>query len=159
MDLMKQKIAPKSVQQLTELVKAVKTPFIIKGIICIDDALAAVEAGADVIVVSNHGGRITQNHPSAISALPAINKAVKNQAKIVLDGGVRNGEDIFKALAMGADAVMIGRPFATAIMGGGSEGIKVLVNNLKKELEKIMILTGSQTIKSIRKDLVNWDKY
>ncbi|MCG8571092.1 MAG: alpha-hydroxy-acid oxidizing protein [Spirochaetes bacterium] len=159
MDMMQQKIAPKSVPQLKELADAAQCPFVIKGIMSEDDALSAVQSGAEVIVVSNHGGRITQSHPSSVSVLSEIVEAVKHKVKIVLDGGIRSGEDIFKSLALGADAVMIGRPFSIAVMGGGVQGVKVLVEKYQQELQKIMLLTGSKTIADIQPESVFFDPY
>ncbi len=154
MELMGQKVEPKSQNKLSRLIKETNAPFIIKGIMSVDDALRAVEAGASAVVVSNHGGRVTENHPSSISVLEKIVAAVGDKIKIIFDGGVRNGEDIFKALAMGADLVMVGRPFSIAVLGGGKEGVITMVNEYKKDLYKIMLLTGAKTIKDIKKEMV-----
>ena len=154
MSLMNQKVGPKSIEQLMELIQISHTPFIIKGIMDVEDAENAVKAGASAIVVSNHGGRITDNHPSSISVLPDIVKAVKGKIKIIFDGGIRNGEDIFKALALGADIVMIGRPFAIAVMGGNKEGVSILVKQYREELKKIMILTGAENVSSITENMI-----
>jgi len=116
----------------------------------------ATETGASAIVVSNHGGRITESHPSSISVLPEIVEAVKGKIKIIFDGGIRTGEDVFKALAIGADFVMIGRPFAVGVMGAGKEGIKVYLNKIKKEFKKIMLLTGCYSITDINKNKVRF---
>jgi isopentenyl diphosphate isomerase/L-lactate dehydrogenase-like FMN-dependent dehydrogenase/biotin carboxylase len=152
MDLFNQRVEPKTVDQLKELINASKVPFIIKGIMSTEDALNAVKAGADAIVVSNHGGRITDNHPSSISVLSDIVKAVKDKIKIIFDGGVRSGEDIYKVIAMGADYVMIGRPFCTAVMGGNRKGVNILVKKYKEQLKKIMLLTGCANLDSINKE-------
>jgi 4-hydroxymandelate oxidase len=149
MELMGQKVEPKSIEKLSDLIAETPIPFIIKGIMTIEDARAAREAGAAAIVVSNHGGRITENHPSSISVLPAIVREVSTDLRIIFDGGVRSGEDIYKALALGADLVMVGRPFSVAVMGAGTDGVKFLIEQYRKELEKIMILTGVPDIQSI----------
>lgn len=154
MDLLSQRLACKSVEDLKELVEATPLPFVVKGVMCIEDAISAIKAGAEAIIVSNHGGRITESHPSSISVLEQISTAVKHKVKVILDGGVRSGEDIYKALALGADAVMIGRPFTTAVMGGGSEGVKVLVEKYRAELAKIMFLTGTKDVASIKRESV-----
>ena len=154
MSLMNQKVEPKSIEQLIELIQISQSPFIIKGIMCVEDAENAIKAGASAIVVSNHGGRITDNHPSSISILPEIVKAVKGKIKIIFDGGIRSGEDIFKAIALGADLVMIGRPFAIAVMGGNKEGVSILVKQYREELKKIMMLTGAEDIASITENMV-----
>ncbi|MBN2544560.1 MAG: ATP-grasp domain-containing protein [Spirochaetes bacterium] len=149
-----QNVSPKTFEQLLDLRESTGTPFIIKGIMTIDDALLSIKSGADAIVVSNHGGRITDNHPSSISVLREISEAVKGKIKIIFDGGIRSGEDIFKAIALGADYVMIGRPFAIAVMGGEKIGINILINRYKEELEKIMLITGCRTIYDIKEDLI-----
>lgn len=154
MDLLNQRLACKSVEELRELADSTPLPFVVKGVISIEDAISSIKAGAEVIIVSNHGGRITESHPSSISVLEQISSAVKGKVKVILDGGVRSGEDIYKALALGADAVMIGRPFTTAVMGGGSEGVKVLVDKYRAELTKIMFLTGTKDIGSIKRESV-----
>jgi isopentenyl diphosphate isomerase/L-lactate dehydrogenase-like FMN-dependent dehydrogenase len=154
MDIHKQGVEPKTIVQLKKIIDKISVPFIIKGVMSVEDAESAVVAGASAIVVSNHGGRITENHPSSISVLENISKAVKGKIKVLFDGGVRSGEDIFKAIALGADAVLIGRPFATAVMGGGRDGVKILIDRYLKELKKIMILTGVKNINSITRDKV-----
>lgn len=154
MDMQKQLVEPKTVVQLKKIIEKISVPFIVKGVMSIDDAKSAVAAGASAIVVSNHGGRIIDNHPSSISVLEEIAKEVKGKVKVLFDGGVRSGEDIFKALALGADAVLIGRPFATAVMGGGRDGVKILIEKYLKELKKIMLLTGAKNINSITRKMV-----
>jgi isopentenyl diphosphate isomerase/L-lactate dehydrogenase-like FMN-dependent dehydrogenase/biotin carboxylase len=154
MEIMGQKVEPKSVNKLKKLIGEACIPFIIKGIMTVQDAKNAVKAGADAIVVSNHGGRITENHPSSISVLERIADAVGGNVKIIFDGGVRTGEDIFKAVSIGADLVMVGRPFSIAVLGGGREGVLTLVDQYKNELKKIMLLTGAKNISGIKKDMV-----
>ncbi|OHD17253.1 MAG: hypothetical protein A2Y34_18460 [Spirochaetes bacterium GWC1_27_15] len=154
MEIMGQKVEPKSTEKLKKLVEETKIPFIIKGVMTVDDAKKAVDCGAAAIVISNHGGRVTENHPSSISVLKKITNALKKDIKIIFDGGVRSGEDIFKAIALGADCVMVGRPFSTAVLGGGKEGVKVLVSQYQKELLKIMLLTGCKDISSIKEDMI-----
>ncbi len=157
MALMNQAVEPKSVEELFELKAVTRAKFIVKGVLSVEDALCAIEAGADGIVVSNHGGRITDNHPSSVSVLPDIVKVAKGKTVIIFDGGIRTGEDIFKVIAMGADAVMIGRPFGTAVLGGGVDGVKQLIGNYKLELSKIMKLTGCRTIKDIKSGMVRYN--
>lgn len=154
MGIYEQKVEPKSLEQLKELVQYSEAPFILKGIMNVEDAEKAVEAGASGIIVSNHGGRITENHPSSISVLKEISDAVKDKIKIIFDGGVRTGEDIFKALALGADLIMVGRPFSTAVLGGGKEGVELVVEKFKEELRKIMLLTGTETLNTINEKII-----
>ena len=94
------------------------------------------------IVVSNHGGRVLDYLPGSASVLPAICDAVKDQVTILADGGVRSGGDVLKLLALGADAVMIGRPFCVAAVGGGQAGVESYIDKIKTELEQAMVLTG-----------------
>lgn len=142
-------VTAKTVEEIKELVNSTKLPFILKGIMTVEDAMMAVEAGVDAIVVSNHGGRVLDCTPGTAEVLPQIAEAVKGKVTILVDGGVRNGVDILKMVGLGADAVLIGRPFTTASIGGGAEGVETYVNNLKSELNNAMILTGCQTIKDI----------
>lgn len=142
-------VEPKTVEQIKEIVESTELPFILKGIMTVDEALLAVEAGAHAIVVSNHGGRVLDQTPGVAEVLPAIAKAVKGKVTILADGGVRNGVDILKMLALGADAVLVGRPFVTASFGGQREGVKTYIDNLKGELKSAMVLTGCKSIKDI----------
>jgi len=121
--------------------------FVIKGIMTIDDAIACLEAGADGIVVSNHGGRILDSTPSTVEVLPEIASAVKGRMSLTVDGGLRNGVDILKMLALGAEAVFIGRPYAIAAIGGGAEGVELLTNTYRGQLEQAMIMTGCPDVK------------
>lgn len=150
-----QEVSTKTVDELKELVDAADVPFCVKGIMSVGDALCAVDAGVKYLIVSNHGGRITQNQPSSISMLPEIRKAVGNKVKLILDGGIRSGEDIFKALALGADYCMTGRPFAISVLGGGRDAVKLLIEKYTAELQKIMLLTGAATIQDITADMVS----
>jgi len=134
MDLMQQPVETKSVEQLRQIVELTELPFIVKGVMTVWDAVAAVEAGAAAIVVSNHGGRVLDNMPGALDVLPQIVSVVKGKVTILVDGGIRSGADVLKCLALGADAVMIGRPIAIAAFGAGIEGVEFYVNMIKKEL-------------------------
>ena len=142
-------VVPKSIEEIKELKASTKLPFILKGIMTVEDAIMAVEAGVDAIVVSNHGGRVLDCTPGVAEVLPKIAEAVKGKVTILADGGVRTGIDVLKMIGLGADAVLIGRPFVTASFGGGKDGVKAYVNKVKSELESTMILTGCKTIKDI----------
>lgn len=144
----------KSVAELKQIVEMAKVPFIIKGVMTVRGAEKALEAGASAIVVSNHGGRVLDGCPATAEVLPEIAEAVKGKMKIIVDGGIRTGTDIFKAIALGADAVIIARPFVTAVFGGGEDGVKVYVEKLKSELEDTMAMTGALKISDITKDMV-----
>ncbi len=121
--------------------------LVVKGVLHPDDAAAAIDAGADGIVVSNHGGRQLDGAVSAVAALPAIVDRVGGRTTIFADGGVRSGLDILKLLSLGADGAMIGRPWAWALGARGERGVAHLVNFLKIELETAMALTGRTTLK------------
>ncbi len=121
----------KSVAELAEIVKLAERPFIVKGVMTVKGALKAKEAGAAAIVVSNHGGRVLDQCPATAEVLPEIAAALKGTGvKILVDGGIRTGVDVFKALALGADGVLICRPFVTAVYGGGEEGVKCYIDKL-----------------------------
>ena len=146
----------KSVEELAQIIKAAGIPFIVKGVMTVKGALKAVEAGAQAIIVSNHGGRVLDQCPSTAEVLPEIAEAVKGKIKIFVDGGIRTGTDIFKALAMGADGVLIARPFVTAVYGGGEEGVKVYIQKLAAELEDTMRMTGAMTLNDITSDKIRY---
>ncbi|MDE2257935.1 MAG: alpha-hydroxy-acid oxidizing protein, partial [Xanthomonadaceae bacterium] len=123
--------------------------LLLKGLLDVDDAHAAVNAGADGIVVSNHGGRQLDSVASSIVKLPAIVQAVGTRAEVLLDGGVRSGVDIFKALALGARGVLIGRPWVWALAGAGEPGLRDLLATLRRELVLAMTLAGVTRIADI----------
>ncbi|MCX7903839.1 MAG: alpha-hydroxy-acid oxidizing protein [Caloramator sp.] len=147
-------VGPKTLDEIKELVNSTKLPFILKGIMTVEDAQLAVEAGAAAIVVSNHGGRVLDHTPGVAEVLPKIAKEVKGKITILADGGVRTGVDVLKMIALGADAVLIGRPFVTASFGGGREGVKLYIDKLANELKSAMILTGCKDIKSIDSKII-----
>jgi len=145
----------KTVEELKEIISGVDVPFIVKGVITVKGALKAKEAGASAIVVSNHGGRVLDQCPSTAEVLPEIVEALKGSGITVLvDGGIRSGVDVFKALAMGADGVIIARPFVTAVYGGGEEGVKVYIDKLASELEDTMAMCGAHSIEEITSDMI-----
>lgn len=145
----------KSVQDLKELKKEIKNvPFIVKGIMSVKGALKALEAGADAIVVSNHGGRVLDDCQGTMEVLPAIKEALQDKMTILIDGGFHSGVDVFKALALGADGVLIGREAVTAAIANGSDGVSDLLAQLKQELSETMILTGCSNIEEITADCV-----
>ena len=148
-------VYPKSLDDLKKLVDtAGDTPFIVKGVMSVRGALKCLEAGCYGIVVSNHGGRVLDHCQSTVSVLPEIVKAVGGKMKIFVDGGVRSGVDVFKMLAMGADAVLIGRPAVVAAFGGGAEGVEVYLKKIQSELAATMLMTGAATLKDITPDMV-----
>lgn len=142
-----QPVGPKSAASIKKIVDSVSIPFIVKGIMSKDEALACVDAGAKGIVVSNHGGRILDGMAGTADVLPDIASAVKGKITIFVDGGIHTGEDVLKMLALGADAVLIGRPAAVAAIGGGKEGVKIILDSFKRELSDAMMMTGVPTVK------------
>ena len=145
----------KTVDELREIAALAGKPFILKGIMTARGAKKALEAGAAGIVVSNHGGRVLDSCPATAEVLPEIVDAVGGKMKIFVDGGIRTGMDVFKALALGADAVLIARPFVTMVYGGGAEGVKIYVEKLKAELSDTMAMCGAHSLSEITRDMVH----
>ena len=145
---------PKTVEELRQIVEYAQVPFLIKGIMTVKGAEKALEAGAAGIVVSNHGGRVQDGVPATAEVLPAIAQAVKGSMTILVDGGIRSGVDICKALALGADGVILARPYVTAVYGGGKEGIRVLTEKLRTELADTMAMCGVHSLREIDSSLI-----
>jgi len=129
--------------------------LLLKGILEVDDALAAAAVGVDGVIVSNHGGRQLDSVASTISKLPAIANAVGDRLEVYMDGGVRSGVDVFKAIALGARGVLIGRPWIWAMAGAGASGLQDLLATFKRELEVAMSLTGVTRVSDIRQELID----
>ena len=144
----------KTVEELKEIAAMAGKPFILKGIMTVNGALKALEAGASGIVVSNHGGRVLDQCPATAEVLPAIVDAVGGRMTVLVDGGIRTGMDVFKALALGADAVLIGRPFVNMVYGGGAEGVQVYVDKLKAELADTMAMCGAHSLSDIKRSMI-----
>lgn len=144
----------KTVEELRQAAEMAGIPFIVKGIMTPGAALKAREAGAAAIIVSNHGGRVLDQCPSTAEVLEGIADAVEGKMKILVDGGIRSGVDIFKALALGADGVLICRPFVTAVYGGGAEGVRCYVEKLGEELSDAMAMCGAFTLSDISREML-----
>ncbi len=129
-------------------------PFVVKGVLHPEDARAAVQAGAEAVIVSNHGGRQLDSALGACAALPGVVAAIGGEADIILDGGVRRGTDILKALALGARACMIGRPFLWGLAAAGEEGVRHAIDILAAELDEAMALAGVSDLARVTPDLV-----
>ncbi|WP_419176827.1 alpha-hydroxy-acid oxidizing protein [Desulfosediminicola sp.] len=136
-------VSPKPLAELTDIIKKIGMKFILKGVMTADEAELACKAGADAIVVSNHGGRVLDHAPGTAEVLPAIAERVKGKITILADGGIRTGNDVLKMLALGADAVMIGRPFSVAAVGGLQDGVESYIDSIHSELKQVMVLTGT----------------
>ena len=144
----------KTVEELKEIADYAQVPFILKGIMTVRGAEKAVKAGAKAIVVSNHGGRVLDQCPATAEVLPEIVEAVGKDVMVLVDGGIRTGMDVFKALALGAKGVLIARPFVNMVYGGGLEGPAALVAKLKAELEDTMLMCGAHSLAEIDRSLV-----
>ena len=144
----------KSDDEMKEIIQRAGRPFIIKGIMSVKGALKAKEAGASAIVVSNHGGRVLDQSPATAEVLEEIAVAVGGSMKIFVDGGIRSGVDVVKALAMGADAVLSARPFVNAVYDGGKEGVKILADKLGAELADTMEMCGAASLKEITAEMI-----
>lgn len=138
-----QPVGPLGARDITALVEATRLPLVLKGIMTADEAALAASLGVAGIVVSNHGGRVLDCGLGTADALPAVSAAVRGRVKIFMDGGVRSGVDVLKALALGADAVLVGRPLIVAAAGGGEEGVAALMRQYAQELRTAMTLTGT----------------
>jgi len=149
--LMGRPVIPRAPEKLQKIIEATSMKFILKGIMTPDDAKLAVDVGACGIVVSNHGGRVFDHTPGVAEVLPNIAKAVRGQITIMADGGIRSGGDVLKMLALGADAVMIGRPFSISAIGGLQQGVEKYIDGIKSELIQSMILTGCNDVQSVDK--------
>jgi len=146
-----QAVEPKSVAQLREIVRATRIPVVVKGIMTPEDAVFALEAGAAGICVSNHGGRVLDHTPGTAAALPAIADKVKGKLVILVDGCVHYGDDVFKYVALGADAVLVGRHITRAAFGGGRQGVALFMRTMREELEATMVVTAVADVRGINR--------
>lgn len=137
------------VRRLRELTRL---PLVLKGILHEDDARRAVDAGADGVIVSNHGGRQVDGAVAALDALPPVVAAVAGRLPVLVDGGVRTGADVVKALALGAAAVCVGRPYAYGLALGGEAGVRAVLENLVAELDLTLGLAGYTDVGQLRRE-------
>jgi 4-hydroxymandelate oxidase len=126
-----------------------EVPVILKGVLSAEDGKRAVERGADGVIVSNHGGRNLDTVPATIDALPRVVEAVSGRIPVMLDSGIRRGTDVLMALALGAKAVFVGRPYIYGLALGGAKGVERVISILRDELERAMALTGRRSIAEI----------
>lgn len=153
-------LAPTSMSgdYLERVRKLVSVKFLVKGVVTAEDATQAMQAGVDGIIVSNHGGRQEETLRSTIECLPEIVAAVGGRIPVFIDGGIRRGTDIFKALALGATAVGIGRPYAWGLAAFGQPGAEAVADILTRELRSIMRQAGTPNLASINKDQLAWPR-
>ena len=135
-----------------------KGPILIKGIQTVEDALIAVESGVEAIAVSNHGGRQLDGAPAPFDLLPEVAEAVQNRLEIICDGGVRRGSDVVKAVSLGANAVMTGRPYLYALGACGERGVDHVLDLLQEGIERTMALTGVASVEDLSQDLISRTK-
>jgi 4-hydroxymandelate oxidase len=144
-----QPAGPWPVSAWEKVISRVKVPLILKGVMTVEDAKLAAEAGAGGIVVSNHGGRVLDHTPGTAEVLPEIAGAVKGKVKIFVDGGIRSGTDALKMLALGAEAVLVGRPMAIAAVGGGKQAVALLLTQYADQLRTAMIYGGCKSLRDV----------
>ncbi|NLI92160.1 MAG: alpha-hydroxy-acid oxidizing protein [Peptococcaceae bacterium] len=149
-----QPVSPKNEEQLREIIESTSLPVFLKGIMTSDEADLAAKVGAAGIVVSNHGGRVLDHTPGTAEVLPEIASEVSGRMLVLADGGIRSGADILKMLALGADAVLIGRPLIIGAAGGGAEGVAFILNKLVNEMKAAMILTGCSSLAGISNEIL-----
>ena len=142
-------------QTVTRIKNRTTSKLLIKGIVTAEDAKLCLKYGADGIIVSNHGGRAAESGRASLDSLQDVVKAVKGKVPVLMDGGIRRGTDIFKALALGADAVCIGRPYAWGLASFGEKGVETVLSLLRAELELIMRKAGTTTISDISRDYLS----
>ncbi|MHB8508875.1 MAG: alpha-hydroxy acid oxidase [Candidatus Dormibacteria bacterium] len=136
------------------LIKQTRLPVLLKGIVRPDDAVRAVDAGAAGVIVSNHGGRQLDHSIATLDALPEVAAAVGDRAVVMVDGGIRRGTDVLKALCLGARAVLIGRPYLWALASDGAAGVELLLQALRNEVFNSLALLGAADLSELSADLV-----
>lgn len=139
---------------IREIRKETSLPFFLKGIMTVEDAITAVKAGVDAIVVSNHGGRVLDCCQATIEVLPEIVKAVGGEIEVLIDGGFRRGTDVLKALALGAKGVLVGRPICLGLAASGAEGVARVLHLMTSELVRAMMLTNVPDVSRVSRDTV-----
>ena len=149
---------PASPKDIEWLKREVSLPVVVKGIMSGEDGRIAVDAGADLLVVSNHGGRILDFNRAAIEALPEVVQAVKGRVPVLLDSGIRSGGDIVKALALGAKAVLVGRPIGWGVGAAGVDGVERVIQLLTEEVKRVLVLTGVGGVSEITDSILIRDQ-
>ena len=148
---------PASPKDIEWLKREVSLPVVVKGIMGAEDARIAVDAGADALVASNHGGRILDFNRAAIEVLPEVVEAVGGKVPVLLDSGIRSGGDIVKAIALGAKAVLVGRPIAWGVGAAGARGVERVFHILEEEIKRVLIMTGVSSITEVTNSILIGD--
>jgi len=146
--------SPMSVNELKEIKQTISRPLILKGVLSPRDADKALEAGADVIIVSNHGAHTIDYLPHPLEVIDGIVREIAGQIPIIVDGGFRRGTDVLKGLAFGAQAVGVGRPILYGLAAGGQEGVKTVITEMSEELRRTMTMTGVKDPTSAHKGII-----
>jgi isopentenyl diphosphate isomerase/L-lactate dehydrogenase-like FMN-dependent dehydrogenase len=146
---------PKDIEWMKQ---QVSLPVVVKGIMGAEDARTAVNAGADAVLVSNHGGRILDFNRAAVEALPEVVDAVGAKVPVLLDSGIRSGGDIVKALALGATAVLAGRPVAWGVAAFGPRGVERVFALLSEEMKRVLCMTGTPNVGAITREILIRDE-
>ncbi|MDX1660522.1 MAG: lactate 2-monooxygenase [Gemmatimonadota bacterium] len=141
-------------EDLDSLAEMTDLPIVVKGVLHPEDARKALEHGADGVIVSNHGGRQVDGAIASLDALPGVVDAVEGRVPVLFDSGIRTGADVFKAIALGADATLVGRPYAYALAVGGEEAVRETLLNLLAEFDLTMGLSGCRSVEEIGRDLL-----
>lgn len=141
-------------EDAAEILKLWDGPFALKGICCVEDAIKAADLGATAVILSNHGGRQLDHSISPIALLPEVVSAVGDRVEIIVDGGIRRGTDVIKALALGATACMVGRPYLFGLGAGGEKGVAKALSILRNEFSRDMALSGCRSVEEINLGLI-----
>jgi isopentenyl diphosphate isomerase/L-lactate dehydrogenase-like FMN-dependent dehydrogenase len=147
-------VSPKTFEDIKGFIDSTKLPFVLKGILSEQDAKKALDLGARGIVVSHHGGSVMDYAVPPLMALPRIAKVVGGKIPIFVDCGIGSGADVFKALALGADAVSVGRAVMAGLASDGAAGVRTVIEGINDDLRMIMSLTGSRDVKNIDPDIL-----
>jgi len=139
---------------LAWLRERVELPLLVKGVLTAEDAVRARDCGIDGVIVSNHGGRQVDGAIAALDALVEVREALGDEPTVLVDGGIRTGSDVLKALALGANAVLLGRPYAYGLAVGGQEGVEVVIRQLLAEIDITLALLGGRTVRDLDRSFV-----
>ena len=145
---------PKTLDDIKSYVSAAKLPFILKGVLSVQDAKKAMEAGVSAIVVSHHGGATLDYAVPTLKVLPDIVRVIGGTIPVLVDGGMSRGSDVFKALALGADGVLAGYAIMAGLAAEGAEGVEKMIRGITEELNRFMTLTGSVDLDSISQEVI-----
>lgn len=150
------KCLPISVEELKEIKRRIKIPFVLKGVLSSWDAEKALEVGADIVVVSNHGAHTIDYLPHPLEVMDEITTVIKGRIPIIVDGGFRRGTDVLKGLALGAKAIGLGRPILYGLAAGGEKGVASVITEIANELRRTMTMTGVKNCNEVQKEVIRF---